>query len=72
LAPGGRKMEGSSEDTGDRWELEVIRGDSGGKQRDTWRHRKIKERLGAIHGRSGENTERFEEDIRRFWGETGR
>jgi hypothetical protein len=44
-------MEGPGEDTGDPWEMEVIRGDSGGKRRDTGRHRKIKERLGAIRGK---------------------
>jgi hypothetical protein len=39
LVPGGRKMDGPSEDTGNPWELEVIRGDSGGKRRDTRRQK---------------------------------
>jgi hypothetical protein len=32
-------MDGPSEDTGNPWELEVIRGDSGGKRRDTRRQK---------------------------------
>jgi hypothetical protein len=65
-------MDGPSEDTGDPWELEVIRGDSGGKQERYIGDKKNQGEIRAIHGRSRENTERFEEDTRRFWGETGR
>jgi hypothetical protein len=68
----GIEMKGPSEDTGGPWEMEVIRGDSGGKQGSGDRYRETQKNPGeirAIHGRSRENTGRFEEDTRQIWGD---